>query len=538
MPAARAAQVRPTRRSVRPAARPAEISARSLDASLANEEPRFFRDYLKFAERARYLSAKVLTLGHPGQRLASRDRLLLEAALGDTSDGSIEQLGRWFTHHLSGEQPEGSVTTETWSLLSALGASQETFVKVMASQTSRWDNSAGRYLAGLDDRHLIVALRQAGGNLRRQRRLLEFLLAAIPERVPRLVPAALAVSERRRKARGESRYQHCVHPLCELLLEAGGLAYEAAILKLVASPEYLADRVLMMAALHRHWPERNHAKTLEMARELIQATELEPATGQARRWAVDTFSSSLEDLLVERAPYLERPPLQALPLPGRRLVEIGSSDCELPEKLAGDGERWRAGDWLELWLTGGRGAGYIWAEYDAGGTPLATFRVTDGRLCSATGETVQLTADSSVGLAHAADLAEEQMDRWRENLDLEALGQLDRPVSWLDPARNSERSMADWEGYRAGQPPSGWAEHSTLWFRRFSGAGVDAVLLHENIPDQLHSRLERLYFVRVSGPNPHLPRGEDDAAVLALEQVPASVYSDVVGALEDATQQA
>jgi hypothetical protein len=362
MPAARAAQVPPSRRSSpRPAARPAEISVHSLDVALEQEKPRFFRDYLKFGDRAHYLSGKVLSLGPPGERPTSRDRLLLEAALGDTSDGSIEQLGRWFAHHLSREQPEGSVTPDAWSVLSSLGASQETFVKVMASQTSRWENSAGRYLAGLDDRHLIVALRQAAGDLRRQKRLLEFLLAAIPERVPRLIPAALEVSERRRRARGESRYQHCVHPLCELLLEAGGLAYEAAILKLVASPEDLPDRVLMMANLHRHWPDRHQAKALEVARECLRARDpdLVPV-GQARRWAVETFFEELQDVLFEQAQQgqllevavsvhghaalpllhyalesgvtvpsldliasLEQPPQQPLPPPTRRLLESG-----------------------------------------------------------------------------------------------------------------------------------------------------------------------------------------------------------------------
>lgn len=547
------------------------ISAGSLDRALAEEQPRFFRDFLRFPQRCQYLATKVLLLGPPGSGLSRRDRLVLEAALADTTEASLAQLGRWLCYHLALEEG-ADVTGHAWRELSALGCLSETFARLVALSAPRWDNSAGRYLAALDDRHLSVALRTASSCLRKQRRMVEFLLVQAPERL-RLLPRAFSQGLAR-TALGVRRYDACLHPLCELLLERGGADYESLVARLAEDAPRGADRVLMLATLHGRWPERYEPAALRAVREFLSEPGLgHPPAERACRWAIGTFFPQVQDLLFEQAgqgrlldvavatrgsealPLLHYALEQGVTSPAVELLARLESTSPLPaprgeglrreptdldlEGEAVAGYRWSAAAWSRRHRGEPLAAGWLWAEYPAGGGPPRPFRTTrGGQLLDLGGAEVVLSGD--VGLFHPVELSEEEQVRWSACFWQEgnpgAGAFLGRPLYWLDPSRAGDCSMSDWKGVLWTRPPAGWralgSEEEGSWVRHF--AEVDAILLCGSDANRREA-LERIYFQRAASGVATVPRGEDDPDVLPLGEVPPGVYSEVVSSLEDLT---
>jgi hypothetical protein len=254
----------------------------------------------------------------------------------------------------------------------------------------------------------------------------------------------------------------------------------------------------------------------------------------------------------------------ALKEAGAVLREAVKAQLTRLENLMVRQQRWPAARWRELFL--GHpvllpfAVRLVWGVYDAGGKRVGLFRALEDRtLTSAEDEGFDLPAGCTVGAVHPLELSEDERGAWQAHLaDYEIeppFPQLERPVLRLPDEQRAARLITEYNGtavnamtFRGRAERLGWFRGGVgdgasigVYCKGFPAAGVDALIglegLYIGIGMNEEIRLEDVCFVR-PGPERkrhgyyHAPRNESDEGLVALKDVPAVVYSEVMGDLQ------
>ena len=226
-------------------------------------------------------------------------------------------------------------------------------------------------------------------------------------------------------------------------------------------------------------------------------------------------------------------------------------------------QRWPVQRWSELFAMHPvllpMSARLIWGVYDDTGKLHATFRPLEDRtFTQATDESFTLPAAGRIGIIHPLELTEDQRKAWQTHLaDYEispSFPQLERPVVQLAPEHAAKKSLSDYVGtsingitFKGRADRLGWTRGSVVdgggistYTKSFPAAGVDVFLglegMYIGIDMSTEIKLEHAFFVRSGSVKTGSytydePADENDPRVLPFGQVPAIVYSEVMGDL-------
>jgi hypothetical protein len=201
----------------------------------------------------------------------------------------------------------------------------------------------------------------------------------------------------------------------------------------------------------------------------------------------------------------------------------------------------------------------IWGEYDAQGQLQQSFYCAeDSSLLNVEDEEVVLNEEGFVGMIHPMQLSEEQKKQWKSKLFQlgisTAFEQLQRPVHQLDEKDRERFFLNSFDRkIEARQAVGyfeklGWQRGSVVdsgmvsaYRKVFDTAGIEALIETEGIImgyyDFDDSRLGRLYFVkkgtvRFGSYTYDEPKDDKDPRLVPLGEVPAIIYSEIIGDLE------
>ena len=248
---------------------------------------------------------------------------------------------------------------------------------------------------------------------------------------------------------------------------------------------------------------------------------------------------------------------------GATLREVVKAQTLRLENLMVRQQRWPVKRWSELFtmhpILLPMAARLIWGLYDDTGKLQATFRPLEDRtFTQATDEPFSLPASGRIGIIHPLELTEDQRKAWQTHLaDYEItppFPQLERPVVQLAPEHAAKKSLSDYAGtsingmtFKGRADRLGWTRGSvcdgggiTTYTKSFPAAGVDVFLgldgMYIGIDMSSEIKLEEAFFVRSGSVKTGSytydePGDENDPRVLPFGQVPAIVYSEVLGDL-------
>jgi uncharacterized protein DUF4132/HEAT repeat protein len=246
------------------------------------------------------------------------------------------------------------------------------------------------------------------------------------------------------------------------------------------------------------------------------------------------------------------------------LREIAKAQHLRLENLMVRQQRWPAARWRELFLRHPLllpfAVRLVWGAYDEGNKLLGTFRaLEDGSLTTAADEPFMLADSARAGIVHPLELPDEQRTTWLTHLaDYEItppFPQLERPVVRLAADKKNLKTLKDFTGtslngmtFKGRAERLGWNRGSVQdagsivsYCKSFPAAGADAFLgidgMYMGMDMYTEIKLQDLHFVRsgsvkVGSYSYDEPGDEKDQRVLAFGDVPAIVYSEVLGDLQ------
>lgn len=248
---------------------------------------------------------------------------------------------------------------------------------------------------------------------------------------------------------------------------------------------------------------------------------------------------------------------------GATLREVVKAQTLRLENLMVRQQRWPVDRWTELFTMHPvllpMAARLIWGVYDDAGKLETTFRPLEDRTFThASDGPFTMPGHGRIGIIHPLELTEDQRKAWQTHLaDYEItppFPQLERPVVHLAPEHAGKKSLADYAGtsmngmtFKGRADRLGWTRGSvcdgggiTTYTKSFPAAGVDVFLgldgMHIGIDMSTDIKLEKACFVRSGSVKTGSytydePGDENDPRVLPFGQVPAIVYSEVLGDL-------
>jgi hypothetical protein len=249
---------------------------------------------------------------------------------------------------------------------------------------------------------------------------------------------------------------------------------------------------------------------------------------------------------------------------GATLREVAKAQVLRLENLMVRQHRWPMERWRKLFpvhpLLMPMTIRLIWGVYDDAGKLLAAFRMLEDRsFTQASDEPFELPAAGNTGIVHPLELSADERQAWQTHLaDYEIeppFPQLDRPVVKLSPDRTNQKTLSDYAGigingmtFKGRAERLGWTRGSvcdgggiTSYVKGFPAAGVDVFLgldgMYIGIDMYSEIKLQDAFFakagsVTVGSYTYDEPRDEQDGRLLRFGEVPALVYSEVLGDLQ------
>ncbi len=243
---------------------------------------------------------------------------------------------------------------------------------------------------------------------------------------------------------------------------------------------------------------------------------------------------------------------------------------DVREQVKAQGERleqglaknrlWAKESWLKLFaenpLMQAFATGLVWGIYEDGQLVGAFRYMDDGSFNNVEDEEFELPADCRIGMVHPIELAEEELEAWKEQLEdydiQQPFPQLHRPVYRIKDEQKGEKKLLDFQGFMI-NPLSlqsklfklGWNRGSVQdagcfydFYKDIEGHGisVDLNFLGDCVGYSMHDSVP-LYDV-VFHQKGLVARGSymydkpKDGNTFALEQIPARLYSEIYNELK------
>lgn len=249
---------------------------------------------------------------------------------------------------------------------------------------------------------------------------------------------------------------------------------------------------------------------------------------------------------------------------GATLREVVKGQLLRLENLMVRQFRWPVARWRELFLEHPIlfpfAQRLVWGAYDEGGQLTECFRALEDRtLTDENDETVTLAPCGSIGIVHPLELDEAARDAWRRHLsdyNVESpFAQMERSVIRPSAEEATWKKSQTLRGtslnaltFKSRSEKLGWQRGSVIdagciefYVKSFPGAGADAFLgldgmfIGVGVDDKV--TLGDLFFVRsgsveIGSYTYDEPRKNEDERLLAFGNVPAIVYSEVIGDLK------
>lgn len=274
--------------------------------------------------------------------------------------------------------------------------------------------------------------------------------------------------------------------------------------------------------------------------------------GQKRRSVEGVELNLASDLKLDKLPKTAGAAAkQAYKELSARLKEAAQTQTRRLETLMVEQHRWPQASWRELFLRHPLLMPFaqrlVWTDGNQ------TFRVLeDLSLTNHEEDSVALDPGASVGLVHPLDLSEEERQAWLEHLAnhrvVPPFGQMDRPIARLDHSLADERrwrhlrgtemngltfrSRAEKRGWRRGASESGCV---MSYFKAFPKVAVEAHVevdgLYFGIGRDESIHLGDVWPLKAGTAHWGVPSDDSDPATLPLGELPALVYSEVMGDL-------
>jgi hypothetical protein len=249
---------------------------------------------------------------------------------------------------------------------------------------------------------------------------------------------------------------------------------------------------------------------------------------------------------------------------GTTLREVSKAQAMRLENLMVRQYRWTADRWKKLFLAYPIlfpfAVRLIWGSYSSDGRLAGTFRALEDRtLTTAADEHFDLPSGNLVGAVHPLELDERLRAQWLSHLgDYEIqppFPQLDRPVVRLTAGAEQTKVLKDYNKtslnamtFKGRAERLGWTRGSVVdagaifsYYKSFPAAGVDAFLSIDGmyIGIDMYSDIElgdvafvRSGSVKIGSYEYDGPGDENDNRVVPFGEVPAIVYSEVMGDLQ------
>lgn len=245
------------------------------------------------------------------------------------------------------------------------------------------------------------------------------------------------------------------------------------------------------------------------------------------------------------------------------LKDVAKGQVARIENLMVRQHRWPADRWRALFLDHPVlfpfATRLVWSAFDGDGQVLGSFRaLEDHSLTTPSDDPFDLSTAATIGIVHPLELDDDARTSWQTHLaDYEVqppFPQLDRPVIRVKDDARSQKISRDYQGtslnaltFRGRAEKLGWTRGSVndggsvdAYRKVFPGAGVEAFLgldgLYMGIGREESITLENLSFVKggsvqVGGYTYDRPTEESDARLIPFGEIPAVVFSEVMGDL-------